>query len=152
MPRHTSRLSVVASSVGSAVVALACIANLALAALRPYSARGTAAFTGPSTFVGAGNATHLGKYTEVGTLAFTPTDNPGILHVEGTIIYTAANGAELHASASGELNAATGAVHAALTYHGGTGRFANATGSSALTGQLVSPIALVVRVEGSIGY
>lgn len=152
MLRQSSRRSLVLGSLVGAVVALACLTNLALAALRPYSARGTAQFTGPTTFVGTGNATHLGKYTEAGTLAFSPTDNPAIFHVEGEIVYTAANGAELHAAASGELNGATGAVHATLTYHGGTGRFAHATGASALTGQLVSPIALVVNVEGSIDY
>src|SRR5204862_8300827 len=119
---------------------------------RPYSARGTAQFVSPTEFVGSGEATHLGGYSEAGTVSFTPTSDPTVLHVEGSIVYTAANGDELHANISGELNAATGAVVASVTYVGGTGRFAAATGSSGLSGQLGAGGAITVSVSGSIDY
>ncbi len=139
------------------VVACACVTFLALpqqasAVVRPYAASGTAQFTGPTTFVGSGQARHLGRYSEAGSLAFTPTGDPAVLHVEGTIVYTAANGDELHASVSGELNGATGAVNATVTYTGGTGRFASASGSSTLTGQLGAGGSVTVSVRGTIDY
>ena len=45
---------------------------------RPHSSRGTAQFVSPTDFVGAGNATHLGRYDEVGSVQFSPTADPTI--------------------------------------------------------------------------
>jgi hypothetical protein len=117
----------------------------------PYRSQGTAQFAG-TDFVGAGRATHLGRYTEVGTVAFAPTTDPDVLAVSGSIVYTAANGDELHATFAGELNQATGAIAATLTYVGGTGRFEDAAGSSGLTGQMLGGGAASVVVAGSIDY
>ena len=124
----------------------------AAAALRPYFAVGSAQFTGPNTFIGTGIATHLGPYTEAGTVSFAPTSNPDVLAVTGTADYTAANGSVLHANVSGELNTATGVVTATLTYDGGIGRFADATGSSQLTGQLYPDGSITVTVSGSVDF
>jgi hypothetical protein len=147
MHRFVSRLTVACVLVG----ALA-LANRAAAEVRAYSAHGTAQFVSPTEFVGSGEAAHLGRYSEAGAVSFTPTSDPAVLHVEGSIVYTAANGDALHAHVSGELNVETGVVVATVTYVGGTGRFEGATGSSSLSGQLGAGGAITVSVNGNIGY
>ncbi|HEX5053701.1 MAG TPA: hypothetical protein VFZ65_18115 [Planctomycetota bacterium] len=141
------------------LVAVLCVAATSLAFTgspsphaRPYSAHGTAQFVSPTDFVGSGQATHLGNYSEVGSVAFAPTGNPAVLAVSGSTIYTAANGDDLHAHVDGTLDVSTGMVAATLTYVGGTGRFANASGSSNLAGQMQGGGALAVAVAGSISY
>jgi hypothetical protein len=128
------------------------LTDRAVAESRLHSSRGTAQFVSATEFVGSGVATHLGRYSEAGTVSFTPTSDPAVLHVDGSIVYTAANGDELHASISGELNTATGVVAASVSYVGGTGRFANATGTSSLSGQLGADGAISVTVRGKIDY
>lgn len=118
----------------------------------PYFASGTAQFVSPTDFVGSGHATHLGTYTEVGSVAFAPTGNPDVLAVTGAITYRAANGHLLHAVLVGELNTSTGAIAATVTYVGGTGRFAKASGSSALAGQMLGGGAVTIAVAGRISY
>ena len=136
----------------AAVCALAALVATpaALAAPRAYSANGTANFVSATEFTGSGQATHLGRYTEAGTVSFSPTADPDVLHVEGTVTYTAANGDELDATISGELDQGTGALTATVTYVGGTGRFAAASGSAALTGQVAGTIS--VSVDGTIDF
>ena len=138
--------------VACVLMSVSAFADRAAAGSRSYSARGTAQFVSPTEFVGSGEATHLGRYREAGTVSFTPTGAPAVLHVEGSIVYTAANGDQLHANVSGELNAVTGAVTANVSYVGGTGRFATATGSSSLSGQLGAGGAISVTVSGRIDY
>jgi hypothetical protein len=139
-------------SVASVLISALLLADTAAAGSRHHSARGTAQFVSPTEFVGSGQATHLGHYSEAGTVSFTPTSDPAVLHVEGSIVYTAANGDELHASVSGELNGATGVVAATVSYVGGTGRFTDATGSSSLSGQLGPGGSISVTVRGRIDY
>ena len=134
------------------VLSVFAYADQASAAVRRHRATGSAQFTSPTDFVGSGHATHLGAYTETGTVAFSPSSDPGVFNVEGSIIYTAANGSELHALVVGTLNGLTGQVAATVTYIGGTGRFADATGSSALAGQMLPGGALSISVSGSIDY
>lgn len=119
---------------------------------RPHSSRGTAQFVSPTDFVGAGHATHLGHYTEVGSANFSPTDQPGILRIDGLAIYTAANGDQLYAIISGELNGATGAITATVNYVGGTGRFKETVGSATLGGQIRPDGTITVSVQGTINY
>src|SRR5262245_6780108 len=119
---------------------------------RPHLSSGNAQFTSASDFVGAGSATHLGHYTEAGSVGFTPTSDPAILHVDGFTDYTAANGDVLHAVVSGELNLLTGAITATLTYDGGTGRFDDATGSATLLGQLLPGGGVAASVSGTVNY
>jgi hypothetical protein len=126
--------------------------NSAADGVRPYFSGGVAQFTSPTDFVGVGNATHLGTYTEEGSVAFFPTSDPAVVEVVGTTDYTAANGDVLHAAVSGELNFATGAVSATLTYDGGTGRFEDATGSATLIGQLFPDGSLTVVVSGTVNF
>jgi hypothetical protein len=140
----------------------ACILMVAVSALalpdrasaqeRPHFSRGTAQFVSPNDFVGTGNATHLGQYSEVGYVTFSPTNDPNVVQIDGWAIYTAANGDELHAIVSGQLDGKTGAITATVTYVGGTGRFADATGSASLAGQLLPGGAVSVAVAGTIDY
>jgi hypothetical protein len=118
----------------------------------PHVARGGAQFTTANDFVGSGNATHLGNYTEVGNVAFTGTGDPNVLAVSGWTVYTAADGSELWAHVDGTLNTSTGAVAATITYTGGLGRFVGATGSSSLVGQMLGGGALQVAVTGNIDF
>ena len=135
-----------------ALVAFFALPGRAAAQVVPHFSSGVAHFTGPNDFVGEGHATHLGRYTEVGHVSFKPSGTPGLLTVTGDIVYTAANGDELHATVFGKLDPATGAINARLTYVGGTGRFDDATGSSVLVGQLDPSGAISVAVVGTIEY
>ena len=119
---------------------------------RAHHSRGTAVLDfSTGNFVGAGNATHLGHYTEVGHVVISG-DNPAALHLEGWAIYTAANGDTLCATFTGHLNFFTGAITATLTYEGGCGRFDDASGSATLVGQFQADGTLAVTVEGTIDY
>ena len=84
------------------------------------------------TTIGAGQATHLGKFTFVSPHLSGLVD----FSIVGDQIFTAANGDELHATLAGNLQPfvdQTGHVFLVGdvdgTIEGGTGRFANATGS-----------------------
>lgn len=119
---------------------------------RPYSSRGTAQFTGPTTFVGSGTATHLGRYREAGTVEFTPIDAGDVVGVVAHSTYTAANGDELRAVITGTLNTLSGAIVGTVTFTGGTGRFASASGGGDFTGQMLGGGALRAAINGSINY
>ena len=135
-----------------ALVSLMSFADRAAAAVRPHRSGGDAHFVSETAFVGSGHATHLGRYNEVGSVLFSPTDDPEVLHVDGAIVYTAASGQELHAVVSGELNGATGVITATITYVGGTGRFTNASGSATLAGQAFPDGTISVAVHGTIDF
>jgi hypothetical protein len=62
------------------------------------------------------------------------------------------DGDKLHAVITGMLNPETGFVTATVTFVGGTGRFANASGSAAFTGQLLDGGAVEVSTNGTINY
>lgn len=81
---------------------------------------------------GEGQATHLGRFTFVSPHYSGLTD----FSIDGTQLFTAANGDELHATLLGNLAPVvdeTGHVYlvgdVAGTITGGTGRFADATGA-----------------------
>ena len=140
-------------SIVCAAVCVLALCDRAAAAAQPYRASGTAQFVNANDFVGSGQATYLGRYSEVGSVSFSPTSNPAVLHVEGWAVYTAADGDELHAVITGELNGVTGAVSATVNYvAGGTGRFAEASGSAILVGQLGPAGSISVNVRGTIDY
>jgi hypothetical protein len=117
---------------------------------RDYHLHGTALLDEFGNVVGAGNATHLGNYTEVGYASITG-DNPFALHVEGCVILTGAHGDELWETISGQLNWFTGEITATVTYIGGTGRFEGASGSAILLAQ-IGPDGISVVVDGTIDY
>ncbi len=86
------------------------------------------------------------------SVVFAPTTNPIVLAVTGQAVYTAANGDELHATLRGELDTLTGAIAVTVTYVGGTGRFATASGSAALAGQMLGGGAVSIPVAGGIRF
>ena len=119
---------------------------------RPHVSHGTAQFVNANDFVGAGKATHLGHYNEVGSAQFSPTADPTVFRVDGWSIYTAANGDQLYAVFTGHLDGLTGTITAMVTYVGGTGRFADATGSASLAAQILPGGSIEVAIKGTIDY
>lgn len=83
--------------------------------------------------IGSGNATHLGLFTNVGRVTFTPDANdPNLVHPSGQATFTAADGDKLETVFSGEettMDLTTGIGGGIFHFAGGTGKFANATGS-----------------------
>ena len=79
---------------------------------------------------GTGTATHLGAITVERTAVLTATSTPGVFDFNGEATLTAASGEQLTTTITGTFNANIG--HADLIYEwtGGTGRFANATGTT----------------------
>ena len=117
---------------------LASVAVSATAAETPFKGTVDAVETG--TIVGStrllvrdggGNATHLGKYTEHITMQIDlPTR-----HSMGAATFTAANGDTLTATVEGQATPASPGMLSIVeiyTITGGTGRFADATGSFTL--------------------
>jgi hypothetical protein len=138
-----------------AVVALALGVGVCLttAGERPHKWRGTGQFVSATDFVAKGRATHLGKFDEVGRVtAMTPTDEPGVFAIEGWAIHTSANGDQLHEVFSGQLNFLTGSVTASIQFVGGTGRFADATGSATLSAQILAGGSIEFAGEGTIEH
>jgi hypothetical protein len=84
---------------------------------------------------------HLGRASGLILQTVTPTGISGstvFANIENVTTYTAANGDTLESTqvGTGTIDLVTGAVHFTLTetFTGGTGRFADASGSSALEG------------------
>ena len=124
--------------VAAFAVSLASVAVSAVAAETPFKGTVNAVETGPVVFPtrfvdreGTGNATYLGKYTEHVVLQI----NLPTLTSTGTATFTAANGDTLFASVVGQATR-TGPTMLSIvevyTITGGTGRFADATGSFTL--------------------
>jgi hypothetical protein len=135
------------------VVGSVTFSNRASAEERAYQSRSTALLNlGTGKFVAAGNATHLGKYTEMGSITISG-DDPTALHVEGSATLTAANGDELDVDFTGTLNFFTGAITATLIFDGALeGRFQDATGSASLVAQFQADGTVAVIVDGTIDY
>lgn len=105
---------------------------------RPFQAVGVAVWDNifaafdPSvgaSFQGTGNGTHLGYFDQAGSLIFSgPPDANGVIPGFGSVTFTAANGDELSFDYEGGLDSTTGIGTGTLTFTGGTGRFAGASG------------------------
>ena len=138
--KRNSKLSVIAIA---AVLLLGSLPVLAVE--RPFALNGS----GVATFIidGAGNligadvtssstATHLGLCTTVGKVNYTPAndpDHPGRLLSTGSGKITAANGDTLLIEFNGVLDppqGTTGIDKPVFRFVGGTGRFANASGTA----------------------
>ena len=133
-------------------VATVCLTGSAAAAERAYSSRGTAQFVSPTEFVGRGTATHLGSYQEVGTAAFSATEVPNVLGVVANVTYTAANGDELRAVITGQLDTLTGVIVGIVSFSGGTGRFVNATGTGEFSGQMLGGGAVRAAINATFDF
>lgn len=83
--------------------------------------------------IGSGNATHLGLFTSVGRVTFNPDANdPNVVHPSGYATFTAADGDKLETvfnAAETTMDLTTGIGGGIFRFVGGTGKFANATGS-----------------------
>lgn len=82
-----------------------------------------------ATATGSGTATHLGQWTVIGNVKYTP-DNNGVLRSSGDATLTAANGDKLQIQIDGILDPIAGVDQGAFYFVGGTGRFEGASGSS----------------------
>jgi hypothetical protein len=117
---------------------LASVAVSATAAETPFKGKVDAVETGtvagPTRFLvrdGGGTATHLGKYTEHITMQI----NLPTRHSMGAVTFTAANSDTLTATVEGQATPASPGVLSIVEVYsitGGTGRFADATGSFTL--------------------
>lgn len=135
-----------------ALGALLLAAAAAPAQERPHALSGAGHFTSPTDFVSAGIATHLGLFDEAGRAVLTPTDDPAVFRIDGASTLTAADGDQVYEVLSGRLNVLTGAATGTITYVGGTGRFADASGSAALSLQLLPDGSFEYAGEGTIDY
>ena len=121
-----------------ATTALLSVAVSATAAETPFkgtvNAVETGTVVGPTRFLvreGTGTATYLGRYTEHITMQI----NLPTRHSMGAATFTAANGDTLTATDEGQATPASPGVLSIVevyTVTGGTGRFADATGSFTL--------------------
>ena len=62
---------------------------------------------GPTPFTLEGTASHLGNFTAVGEVEFSPGDEDGTLVGNGVVVFTAANGDLLVGNVSWDVDAAT---------------------------------------------
>jgi hypothetical protein len=127
-----------AGLVAAFAVSLASVAGSAIAAETPFKGTVNAVETGtvvfPTRFLdreGTGTATYLGRYTEHVVMQI----NLPTMSSTGTATFTAANGDTLSASVVGQATRTgptTLSIVEVYTITGGTGRFADATGSFTL--------------------
>ncbi len=123
-------------------VSLASMVASAVAAETPFKGTVSAVETGttvpPTRFLdrdGTGNATYLGRYTEHVVMVI----NLPTLSSSGAATFTAANGDTLLATVVGQAtrtSLTTLSIVEVYTVTGGTGRFADATGSFTLESTL----------------
>lgn len=78
---------------------------------------------------GSGTATHLGQWTVVGNVKYTPDSN-GVLRSSGQATLTASNGDKLQFEIDGVLDPIAGVDQGVFYLVGGTGRFEGASGSA----------------------
>jgi hypothetical protein len=117
--------------------------------------------TGRGSTVGSGQISHLGRFTFTNDItSFTIAGNATTISLTGNIV--AANGDEVHTTASGTgtLTATGGELTLVSTVVGGTGRFADASGTltTSITSGPVSAVGSTVTSaesevhEGRISY
>jgi hypothetical protein len=97
------------------------------------------------TVLTEGNATSLGRFSRDETVLFNPVTGT----LTGVVVFTAANGDELHGAVEGGFVSPTTAT-GTYTFTGGTGRFANATGSADFVVTTPDGIHLTVEFEGTL--
>jgi len=151
-----TRRAVLATTTGL-VVGMLCIPALVLPALagdgRPFKGHATETVIGAEptpdgllvTTVGAGLATHLGRFTREASVTIHDDGT-----FDGTVTFTAANGDRLVADLEGMATPPT--LQGTYTFTGGTGRFANASGVAAFEGVTADGIHVALTFEGTIQY
>ncbi len=128
---------------------------------RPFSLNGKGVASivpGPvpvGSIMGSGNATHLGLFTNSATVYFNPDPNdPTLVHPTGDGVFTAADGDNLYiVIEDASMSVVTGIGGGTFRITGGTGRFANASGSMiAVVEQNFLTGAYEVTAVGKIDY
>lgn len=123
------------------VLALVGPADCVLAATRPFRCVGAITLNLPSG-VGSGVATHLGRVTGTGVVV-----QPG----EARVTLEAANGDQVELVAH-YMSDGSGGWAGTYEITGGTGRFADATGSGTLEAELNPDGTFAADAEGRISY
>ena len=146
-----SRCKLLAGSLGALMIMCAATAPAVESpAAVPFMAEGTATLTpnmdGTLQVSGAGEATHLGRYSVSGTQIFQPGVPPTFV---GEVTMTAANGDELYIIVTGTLTSVfpNPAGEGQYEIVGGTGRFQGAFGSGSFDANTER-----ARYEGSITF
>ena len=126
-----------------------CLAQTGFAEDRPFKghAEGVISFTSETTadIDATGEATHLGHFSRHESLTI---DGPFIY---GSLIFTVANGDELHAEFLGMFVSPNDAI-GTYCFDGGTGRFEDATGEADFTASTPDFINMAVTFEGTLSY
>jgi hypothetical protein len=109
---------------------------------------GTIVMSSGNTFIAddTGKATHLGAFTAVQTYVFTSSTD-----FNGSIVFTAANGDMLDGTFEG-VDTSAGVLMGTFTLHGGTGRFAHATGGGMFMGMDNRDGTFTAALDGTISY
>jgi hypothetical protein len=112
------------------------------------SLHGTIVMSSGNTFVAddTGHATHLGAFTAVQTYVFSSSTN-----FIGSVVFTAANGDMLDGTFEG-VDTSAGVLMGTFTLHGGTGRFAHATGEGMFMGVDNRDGTFTAVLDGTISY
>jgi len=136
----------------SAVLVLTLLSLVVVAKTLPMKGSGAGQVTGlgpgptPETVaitaVGSGEATYLGRFTREESITLDPATGA----VSGSITFTAADGSELYCNFSGNLAAGGGTY----TWAGGTGRFADASGTAGFTVLQSDPVNFSFSFAGTI--
>ena len=83
--------------------------------------------------IGTGTGTHLGLFASAGRVTFNPDPNdPNLVHPSGQATFTAADGDKLETIFNADettMDLTTGIGGGIFRFVGGTGKFANATGT-----------------------
>ena len=100
------------------------------------------------TATGAGQATHLGRFTRLGRVVVHEDGS-----AEGTVVFTAANGDQLFMGIEGVPTNSPTTIGGTYTFTGGTGRCSDASGGAGFVGVIASDgIHITVAFEGTIQY
>lgn len=98
------------------------------------------------TATGVGRATHLGRFTRLGSV---------IIHADGSIegaaVFTAANGDQLYVEIEGSPISPT-TLRGTYTFTGGSGRFSTASGEVDFEGVTPDGMHIAVDFDGFIQY
>lgn len=99
-----------------------------------------------------GFATHLGGYEADGVFVFAGVNADGTFHFITSVTYRAANGDILETTGTADINLLTGITVGEDTFVGGTGRFADATGTIRFVSIATGPTSYHSTLTGSIDY
>ncbi len=122
---------------------------------RPFHAEdsGNAVFNPDGTISASasGTATHLGAFTLHDTSRIVGAEG-AVIYIEGEADLEAADGDHLYASFTGTVSFATLAATVTFEWTGGTGRFADATGTTVWHLSLNPDLTYTAVADGEIDY